>query len=399
MAIASTPTLMSLDQYAAILGVSPVHFNQAFCARYPDEKGCMSIWYQYDWQYPGRASREELAMCLAQAEAMIADLVGFWSAPKWEVAEDHRYPKQRYMTNSISQYYPSMSTGYRKTAETNWKHFIEGGRRNVETIELAVAVNFSDPDGDGFDEVATITPTYSGTGTLAASEVAVFFGTDTADENRVRYLDVTLGVGGAITITGPSAQFFHPELWQNKDLINADDVVVSYVDVVNVYRIYNSGDGDANAPATFFWQSAPCGCLRYDYGVLQYRNPEAGIVTPIPATWDASASAWTTARFAVTDEPDLTHFWYRSGWPIDSRGRIQAPFARAIAALASALLSRPICGCGNANKQVGRWQQYPSAEIPVSYRHLDCPWGNRLGAWEAYALLTRHFGEVGALSL
>lgn len=399
MAIATTPSLMSLGQYAAIIGVNPVHFNQAFCARYPDVKGCMSIWYQYDWQYPGRAAREELARCLAQAEAMIADLVGFWPAPKWEAAEDHRYPKQRYMTNSIGQYYPSMSPGYRKTSKTDWRHFIEGGRRNVETIELDVAVNYDDLDGDTFDETAEISVTYAGTGTLTTSEVAVFFGTDTADDRRIRYLEVTLGAGGAITIVGQSTQFLRPELWQNKDPVDADDVVANYVDTVNVYRIYNSVDGDANAPATFFWQSAPCGCLRYPYGVLQYRNPGAGIVTPIPATWDASASVWTTARFAVTDEPDLTHFWYRSGWPLDSRGRVQAPFAYAIAALASALLSRPICGCGGANKQVSRWQQYPRAEVPIGFRQLECPWGNRLGAWEAYALLTRHFGDGGGLSL
>ena len=399
MSIASIPTLMSLGQYAAILGVNPVHFNQAFCTRYPESAGCGTLWYQYGWQYPGRASREELAQCLEQAEQMIADLIGFWSAPKWEVVEDHRYPKQHYMTNSVSQYYPAMSPGYQKTSETNWKHFIEGGRRNVETIELDVAVNYDDPDGDGFSERATITATYTGAGTLVANEVAAFFGTDTDDEERIRYLEVTLGAGGAITIVGHSTQFFHPALWQNKDPIDADDVVANYVDEVNVYRIYNSGDGNANAPATFFWQSTPCGCTRYPYGVLQYRDPGAGIVTPIPATWDASANAWTTASFTVTDEPDLTHFWYRAGWPLDSRGRIKAPFAQAIAALATALMSSPVCGCGGANKRVGRWQQYPSTEIPVSYRHLDCPWGNRLGAWEAYAMLIRHFGEVGALSV
>ena len=400
MAIASTPTLMSLGQYCAILGVNPVHFNQAFATRFPESGGCGALWYQKDYYHPGRASREELGRCLAQAEAMVADLVGFWPAPKWEIAENARYPRQRQMSsNSLgTMFYPAMSIGRRKTIPTNWRYFIEGGRRRVETIQLARPVIYSDPDGDGFNERATITATYTGSGTLVAEEVAVFFGTDTSDAERIRYLEITLGAGGAITIVGHSAQFFVPALWDGAADIDADNIA-NYVDEVNVYRIYNCADDNAYAPAEFLWQTQSSVGFTQGYGVLQEWDGDRGIVTPIPATWDSTTSTWSAQTFRCMLEPHRLRMYYRAGWPRDSRNRVAAPFAQAVAALATALMSRPVCGCGQANKQVGRWQQYPSADVPIGFRHLECPWGDRLGAWEAYALLTRHFGDGGGLSL
>lgn len=400
MAIASTPTLMSLEQYCDILGVNPVHFHQAFAARFPESAGCGAVWYQKDYYHPGRASREELARCLAQAEAMIADLVGFWPAPRWEVAESHAYPRQRSMSSNAlgTLFYPAMSSARRKTLQVTWRHFIEGGRRRVETIGLNRAVAYDSPDGDTFDERATITATYTGTGTLVADEVAVFFGTDTADEERVRGLEVTLGAGGAITIVGHSAQFFAPVLWEGVDPIDAD-VPANYVTTVNVYRIYNCADDDAYAPVEFLWQTPGSVAFVESYGVLQEWGADKGIVTPIPAIWDSSTATWLARTFGCMQEPHRVRLYYRAGWPRDSRGRVAVPFAYAIAALTTALMPSPVCGCGQASKQIGRWQQYPSADVPVAFRHLECPWGNRLGAWEAYALLTRHFGEAGGFSL
>ncbi|MHC4709558.1 MAG: hypothetical protein ACYTA3_03815, partial [Planctomycetota bacterium] len=84
MARASTYTLLSLDRWAAIMGINGAHFNGAAAsAVMPYTDCCTDIWFQYDWQFHSRVGREELARAIAASERDIAEVLGYWPAPTW----------------------------------------------------------------------------------------------------------------------------------------------------------------------------------------------------------------------------------------------------------------------------------------------------------------------------
>src|SRR4051812_49959004 len=93
MARASTPTLMPLDTWAKIMGVSPWWFNQigdGFAVA--DTAQCEHIFKQFSWQ-GDFLSREEIARSIEMAEDLIATESGYWPAPKYFTDEVHQYPR------------------------------------------------------------------------------------------------------------------------------------------------------------------------------------------------------------------------------------------------------------------------------------------------------------------
>lgn len=396
MTVASTVTLMGLEQYAAIMGIPPIHFAQGISTAYPDDGGCRSVWYQYSWMAPGKASREELAQAIAQAETLIAQLAGVWPAPKWIEEDVQPYPRQREHTNGIGTvYYPAMSTGRRKTVGARWGHFVAGGRRKVDLVAAGVAITYPVDLDHG---LVTITATWPGAVASQASEVAVFPGTDTHPIRQIRNLSVSIGAGGVITIWGRPAQFLLPAQWETSAVIDGD-LAASYLVNVNLYRVYNSDAGYTYAPVEFGWQIPSAVGLVGGYGVLQARDKQASIVAPIPAIWDTTTSSWQARTFVPGEEPHTIKMFYQAGWPLDYRGEVGEPFARAIAALATSLLSSPVCGCSQAEKMSAWWQGVPTREDPTSYRQLECPWGVKRGAYEAYRLLATFWGGAGGIAL
>lgn len=396
MTVASTETLMSLDQYAEFMGIPPIHFAQGISGAYPDDAGCRSVWYQYSWMSPGKASREELARAIAQAETLIAQLVGFWPAPTWSTDDTQPYPRQKEHSNGIgTAYYPAMTSGKRKTVGARWGRFIAGGRRDVSLIAAGRPIVYPVDLDHG---LATVTATWPNAVASQASEVAVFPGTDTHPIRQIRDLRVSIGSGGVVTVWGRPAQFLLPAQWETNAVIDGD-LAASYLTSVNLYRVCNSDAGYTYAPAEFGWQVASNVAPVSGYGVLQAWDEQAGIVTPIPATWDASTSLWQAATFVLGGEPHTVKLFYQAGWPLDAQGRVAEPFARAIVALATSLLSSPVCGCSQAEKMSAWWQGVPTREDPTSYRQLECPWGVKRGAYESYMALRTFWGGAGGISL
>jgi hypothetical protein len=398
MAIVRTPTILSLDHYSEIIGVVPAHFNQIVCEAFPDSAGCSDVWMQYAWQLPDKASREDLGRSIAQAEQLIANEVGFWPGETWEEVELHQYPKQdRRAGNQVFvQYAPKQSNLRRKTVQTTYDFFIAGGRRAVSLIESGATVTYSDPDSDGFNELATITVLgYSGSAT--AKEIALFHTAETYPENEIRNIETSIS-GTTITITGESAYFVDPDMWESGNLSEANYAVDgdnpdSFVDTVNVYRVYNSSDGNDNAPVEFAWQrncSLDFGAMR---GILQVWDYKQGIVTPIPALWQDGS--WSLSSWRAWNEPDLLKLWYLSGVATDRFGRVREPWARAVAALATALTTKPICGCEAAENLIQYWQRVPDSEDGWTFEQRNCPFGPQMGAWEAYQIVKLYNGARG----
>ena len=390
MAKASTPTLLSLDHYAEILGLDPRHFNQMTCAAFPLVSHCESIWYQYDWMDKGKASREGLARAIAQAERLILNEIEFSPAPQWFEAEKHIYPRQdRVLTNYGTIFFPSQNQDRRKTVTTRYSYFIEGGRKRIDAIGGLRPVVYFDLNGDGFNETARVVVPYVNANTLLTKErIGVFPTTNTDEVERIRGLKIGL-TSTQIVIEGQSAQFVRPILWEDGAVISGDDATV-FLDEVRVYDIHTSEEGEDYAPVVFEWPRSTTINFATAFGVLRARDPNLGIVTPVPAIWDSATLEWQAAYFNITDEAYYANLYYRAGFPVDYKGWMSAPFDRAVAALATALLTEPICGCGGAEKLAEEWQSRPGR--PVAFEQLTAPFGPKNGAWEAWLVVSQYLG-------
>lgn len=393
MANASTPTLMSLDQFARVVGLNLVHFNQILCEAFPEWPSCKSVWFQHLWQQPGRASREALATAIAQAEQRIADKLSFWPAPKYFTDERHRYPVKRVIPTA---YNPSMYP----YIYSNWHRVQAVGTRYVEALEDHVAVIYSDEDGDEFSETATMTLTVAGASSWEPKEVAVF-PTDAATdpENRIRPLEVSFD-GDDITIVGHAAQFVDPDLWEERSYavddtgtraIDGDDAD-NFLDTIDVYRIYPRSLGEDYAPAELAFESRT-NVTEYSSvdAFLKLGDYEQGEMAVIPVTWDEDEETWTQACVSLSHAPRYVRINYLAGWATDEQGNVTPPFDRAIAALATSLLLNPVCACGDSERVVNEWQQRPDPDERVSLLRSTCPFGDKRGAWEAWTAVAGQF--------
>jgi len=407
MAKASTETLLSLEQYAEILGADPRHFQGVYSAAYPWKVDAQDFVYRYSWQDTTHAGWEEMALAVAAAEAKIASAIGFWPAPKY--IEEETIPWPRY--NPIGLEMGSVSfnayntlTRY-PTVHCAWKKFLKGGRRKVDEVSLAETITYSDEDLDGFSELATITVSGVDTTGWLPKEIALYATEDTTPTERIRGVHVAFS-GTDIVITGNSTLFIDPVQWESVrdgNGVDGDDVTV-YLASVNVYREYCSDQGESYAPLILLYQNrsaTPLVAFSTGYGLLQPYNKERSIVSLIKATWDTDTSAWVSNDCAAScyGPPDLVQMYYQAGIDTDAQGRMQPLLARAVAALATALITKPVVCHGPPENLQHFWQSTP-AEGSVSYSLMSCPWGTRNGALEAYSTLRELFAEgMGTASL
>jgi hypothetical protein len=375
MARASTFTLLSLDWYAALMGINPVHFNGGdgnSIDIFPIDSKCNDFWPQYNWQYGDRVSREELADAIYGAEFDIAEAVGYWPAPKWIAQEAHRFP--RHHRRDLWQSGGLNVRGARKSIKLNYGKFIQAGQRAVTAISEGAAVAYSDPDGDGYDELATIT---AATTITDECEIKLYFaGHDAEQEWEIRPVLSKSISGGVVTITVSSWLLFDPDLWeaypgesiQTGPFKSIDiNVAANYVTTVDIYREYTDFTATSSV---FYWEpsvlnvggfcqlcsgSGCAGCsLTTQDGCLHMRgDPNDGLAVPVPGSYDADNEQWSQAEFSVCRDPDAVKVYYYGGeignrW---LRGQTCEPmserWAKIIAEMATARLSKPPCSCNH----------------------------------------------------
>jgi hypothetical protein len=404
MAKAITPTLLSLEQYAEIIGANPYHFQGVNSLAYPYRTDVQDFVYRYAWQDFAHAGWEETALAIASAEAKIASYIGFWPAPKFIEAETQENPL--YNTAGIEMESYSYNAAHilsrYPTVHCEWKKFIKGGRRRLDLVAASVPIVFSDEDGDGFNETATITVSGVTTTGWLPKEIALYPTTDTESIERIRGLKVSFATGD-IVISGNATVFVDPVQWEamrDSTAVNGDDPAV-FLTEVNVYREYCCGDGTAYAPVLFLEQyisATPLTSFSSSYGVLQPYNKERSIVSLIRATWDATTGAWIyDTSLCSTVVPNLVQMYYQAGVDTDAQGRMQPLLARAVASLATALMTKPVISQGPPENLLQYWQ----ATTPTgTFGLMGCPWGTRNGAWEAYSMVRDLFSEgIGTASV
>ena len=348
MARADTYTLLPLDYYSRLMAIHPDAFNQVVNPANPYAGACERVWIQYGWMDydTGRiVGREELAQAIYTAEEMIAYACGFWPAPLWAAGEEKDWPRP---ARGRQTSYPPL--------EANWGYVIEGGQRALAMIDEDAPVVYSDEDGDGVLDTATITILAAAMTAAGASreEVAVFFADEIEDDWWINYLTITEDdTTGDITIVGRRSQFVDPDLWEVSDDI-ALDVNANFVTVVDVYRRYN----DPSQPAQVVWKGGLDACATTlcadtcQTSCISVDDRRLGIVRAIPGTY--SAGSWAASAFTIGRLPDKARLWYHNGLGLNNNMQIKPTLAEAIARLANTYLVAEPCGCDQTRH---RWQR------------------------------------------
>lgn len=408
MARSDTLTLIPLDNLARMLQIDPLHFNGVVSARRPLRNACDDVWLQHDWQFVGRCSRDSLAMALRQAEDTVMQYIGYSPAPRWFSEEPHQIEPiaspEAFGVGSLNV------RGLNKSIKSDYGYVIAGGQRAVTVVEAGAAVVYSDPDGDGFNELATVV---SATALTDPDEIHIFYPGESADPRwEIRPVTVTIS-GGNATITFGIQQAVLPEklelltdLTDEPPTVDGDDTT-NFLTTVDVYRVYN----DPSQQATFYtegtcWACDGSGCAACGFdaetGCLGIRDPVLGVLTYNRADWDSTTSSFTAASFTNGREPDRVKIWYQAGWVDQTQTRpmryIDPTWERMIGFYAITLLDTDPPGCDNTRRI---WKHYQEnlaksqsigngvgSSTSLSDRDLNNPFGTSFAAVRLFRYIT-----------
>lgn len=384
MARASTYTLLSLDRFAEIIGIAGPHFAGADAGSFfPATETCPNIWYQYQWQNQhDRVSREDLARTIADVENELAELAGFWPAPRYIAQETHRYPKyyrpeqtSKPGSNSMARGFPSYTYNSATGADNRpkginleWGKFIQAGQRALTLVGTATTaagtLTYTDEDGDGFKETVTITLPTTLTDTC---EIKAFYPDETDPEWEIRPARKVTIAGGNVVMTFWIWQFIDPDLWEafpstsGIGLINITNPPTNMLLSVDVYREYTD---ETSTSAQFYWEpDVACSCcggtgcadcaLVSQTGCIHPRTINTSFVIPKAATYDEDTEQWDSTSFTECVDPDIVKVWYRAGQYSNRwlRGVTCNPmdtfWETTIAYMVVARLDGPACSCDN----------------------------------------------------
>jgi hypothetical protein len=318
-----------------------------------------------------------------------------------------------------SAYHVHDVRGFSKGINAKYGRIISGGRRAVTLLDTP-RITYSDDDSDGLFETATIA-VIGVTETTDACECKVYFESmDGAEEWEVRPARSKTLVAGTLTIVMDSWLLIDPELlavYPTDEGFQAVDVstTANFVANVDVYYEYND---HSLASAVFGWENSSLGCLCTDCngacsdteqdGCMQVRDPKAGIVVPVPATY--SDGSWSVTTLSICRAPDKVEFYYYAGDQSNEylRGTSCDPlsdqWAWCIIRLAIARLERPPCSCNRLKNMFDYLREDLSRSLPgSSYFSGDDvrtnPFGTHRGEHMAWKRVKHHTGRRLAVAV
>ena len=357
MARSNIKTWLPLDEWARIIGLSPLAFNQL--TPLSNNNVCGDIFFQSDWQHSDRVGRDTIAQAIQDAEQEMAREAGFNLMPDWTVAERLTYPSP-----VVPEVFGvGVNVRFRlKSVELNKAYVHYGGVRTKTLIQAGAAVVRTDADTDGYAETVTVTVATSVTD---KNEIHVYYPAQSGDDGwEIRPIKVRFSGGNAI-ITFKSWQIAAANQQDALDPSPLDhDAAGSYETTVDVYRVYN----DISTQVQFLWEDDPdcCGtCVACELGTqagcFHVRDQRLGFVVPAPGTYDSSTGDFTSQEWTPCREPDQIRFWYVSGY-LDNN--LERPYSElsdywktAIAYFAASKFERPVCGCSNVNQFIDKWRR------------------------------------------
>jgi hypothetical protein len=230
MARSDVDTFGLLNRWPVIMRSPVFKFNQINGAGVrQDTCGQTSVYVQFE--------RDFIASALNQAVNEAAEWLGYFPVPA-------------YVEQEIVQLDQSVAWDQQ---ELQLKHgYLQSiGARQTLEIDSDVIVVYSDTNGDGIDDTATVTVSAS---SLNLNEIRVFFRVaDGAEATahpmwEIEALTRIDNEDGTVTLTGHRGLFANPELWETEykasGVKNAGDTgnVSDFVEQVDVYRVYYDDD-------------------------------------------------------------------------------------------------------------------------------------------------------------
>lgn len=403
MAVARTQTALSIDEWAAILGISPWDVNQF---RYPGAKSaqCQDVIFQYGW-IKDHMSREEIADAISDAEAMLSAELLYAPAPHYTVDEVIPYtrPYQRQLFG-----YAGDIRGDWKTLSTRWHKVIKGGVLNRTAIATIAGADLTaaDLDGDGIKETFTAVITNAAIGTIADPyEITLYFAAanrhgEPLDETwRIRPIRVSIA-GNTATITGHRTVLANPTPQYGVTAAELDATLdTNYVTSVECYRTFTDDTATAALPyqGVAIWKNNPdctqdCTFSVKELCLGESQNEQGQIF----------ASFGDACDWPFPDrEPDRVEINYVSGVPLVN-GRMDKLMAQMVAYLSVSLLANEKCGCDRTNRILSKLRspvlkfQDKSADA-TSYAESTNAFPMTYGAQWAWARVNamRHIEAVG----
>jgi hypothetical protein len=388
-------TLLPLASWFKIMGISLFEGAQVGLGfPRPLTNQCQSVWYEYPWQ-KDFVSRYEVAQAVDEAESALAEQLGYWPAPKYIVDEHVSLSRGHPLNPSTCG---ANSWGWWKGVSLRWGQFRGGGAFNRTLISAGVAVVLSDNDGDGVDDLFTITVATSVTD---PDEIAIYFNAVDRDSAPIaetwRLRPVTVSIsGGSATITGHPSLLVLPDTQtaMTADVLNVTTAAI-FATTVDIYRVFLDTTHSDSFPyqGVAVWDAAAdcvgdCAvqvlplCLGEGRGGRVFA--EYGNTTCWPYAWQAD-------RLQVN---------YLAGYPLDDDGQMNREMARLVAYLATALLPTDKCGCERSNRIIHHWRAKPNegdAGRSFTQAEIDSnPFVERNGALWAWKRI-QNLRETGAV--
>lgn len=409
--------LLPVATWFELMGFNPFHsLGIAGTGALAIDSGCDTLIRKYPWQNSDAASQLEIADAIETAETKLREYLGYSVAPHY-VVESLPWPGSA----------PWGSDGRRLSVQLTEGEVRAVGVETLASISTGVAVAYSDADGDGIDDTFTVS---AATSITDASQIAVYFssgdrynglGQTTALSPRWRLLPVQVSIAsGTVTVRGSKALCVKPIKYEGITNIGANGLdpldATNFVTTLDIYRRYTATDGNtvSTSQAVIEWETYPshgwwcccdnCAAASSAYSGSPYdpaaiaqavarvgiRDGTHGLVTPAESSYDSTTGIWSALDWSVCARPDRVTVRYLAGYPLGSDGQMQEPFKTVVARLAAAELSRNVCGCEQANKQVYYWQHDLAQTargdelFSISPENLSNPFGTRRGQVYAF---------------
>lgn len=404
-------TLLPLDEWRRILGWNPWHFWGLANSLTPVNSACNTVVSQHGWQAADAAGRADIVEAIQTAERKLQSYIGFAPAPQFEYDE-----------LPFDQYH-DLRSAYLSSADALGRWIgVRVKRGKVRTPGVLARtlignanVTLSDLDDDGLEETFTLS---IATTVTDPDEIAVYFaagerfdGSGVSERWRVRPVAVSIS-GGTATITGHAWTIVDPVRYEGVSAgpLDPDDATV-FAAQLAVYRLYV----DTTEQGAFVWETAPGQCCPDGTGTHQFdpaatnsqaarfvvRDWELGYVAGETASYDADTSEYVATEWPVGYPPTRVRVAYLAGYPLVD-GEMASEMKALVSRLATAELSRRICACDVANRELWRWQfdraraaGANDEQYSISPADLDNPFGTREGHIWAWRMV-REYALAGA---
>lgn len=345
---------LSLFRYAYVMNINPVHLSTAGNIEidggdvlFPLVDGNNRYYQDKNYFQGERVSRDEIEEEIAFAESEVEDFLETFITPKW-VTSEQLDMKQHYDSNINYNIYDVR--GNRVRYNPKWGKFISGGKRKSAAVEEGVTVTYSDPDGDGWSELATIT--FTEEDDLSLYEIKVYFaGYEGSPQYEIRPPMLKSRDGDTVTIEFETWKLIDPTIYNRYptrdgsrviDLTDADNLV----DTVDVYRKYN--DATEDHASIYYVATRNSFDDSVQSGYLKLSDPQLNTVQVIPADYDTDDEEWGIKRISGTlryiEFNYLSGFRYRPNHGANFWDELHPDLAKIIAYIATARLSRPLAG-------------------------------------------------------